>query len=145
LLIGIAHREDMPESKKREAGWVEIRLGEVIRPVEDRCEVIPNRSYPNIGIYSFGRGVFKKPPIDGALSSATVLNRIRSGQFIYSRLFAFEGAYGMVPEEFDGWYVSNEFPTFECDTNRVRAEFLYAYFKSPGVWVEMSTGSQGLG
>ena len=61
--------------------------------------------YPNLGIYSFGRGLFAKPSISGATTSAPKLFRVRSGQFIYSRLFAFEGAFGVVPEHMDGWYV----------------------------------------
>ena len=57
-----------------------------------------------------GRGVFDKPPIEGTRTSAKTLYRIRSRQFIYSRLFAFEGAYAAVPPRCDGRYVSNEFP-----------------------------------
>ena len=45
------------------------------------------------------------------------LRRVKEGQFIYSRLFAFEGAYGMVTKEFDGAFVSQEYPTFKCDPN----------------------------
>jgi len=60
-------------------------------------------------------------------------------------LFAFEGAYGLVDDEYDGLFVSNEYPTFDCDHDRVRAEFLYAYFKSPSVWREVAVGSKGLG
>ena len=66
-------------------------------------------------------------------------------QFIYSRLFAFEGAYGRVPECFDGWFVSNEYPTFECDSARVTPGFLFAYFKAPSVWSKVAAGSKGLG
>ena len=45
----------------------------------------------------------------------------RSGpaRSIYSRLKAFEGAFALVPPAADGWYVSNEFPTF--DVNKQRA------------------------
>ncbi len=50
----------------------------------------------------------------------------------------------MVPEEFDGCFVSNEYPTFEC-SDRIKAEFLYSYFKSPSIWTEVAAGSKGLG
>jgi len=76
--------------------------------VEDAHSVEADKQYPNLGIYSFGRGLFHKQPIDGALTSATTLYRVRKGQFIYSRLFAFEGAYGAVAEEFDEYFVSGE-------------------------------------
>ncbi len=75
-----------------------------------RCE-----SYPNVGVLSFARGLFTKPPIDGSVTSAASLYRIRTGQFLYSRLFAFEGAYAIVHPEQDQMFVSNEFPTFDID------------------------------
>jgi type I restriction enzyme S subunit len=74
-----------------------------------------------------------------------MLRRVKSGQFIYSRLFAFEGSYGRVTDEFDGAFVSQEYPTFECDQLHVRAEFLAAYFKPSHVWKDVATGSKGLG
>ena len=79
------------------------------------------------------------------LTSATTLNRVKRGQFIYSRLFAFEGAYGVVSDEYDGFFVSNEYPTFNCINGKVRAEFLSVYFKSPSVWHTVAVGSKGLG
>lgn len=145
LLILMAHRPDLDDTTKHQKGWVEIGLSEVIRQAEDAHAVKPDASYPNLGIYSFGHGLFKKPPIQGLSTSAKVLYRVRSGQFIYNRLFAFEGACGMVSDEFDGYFVSSEYPTFECNPNGVRVEFLYAYFKSLGVWNQVAAGSKGLG
>jgi type I restriction enzyme S subunit len=79
------------------------------------------------------------------LTSAKTLRRVRKGQFIYSRLFAFEGAYGFVTNDFDGHFVSNEYPAFDCRPDQARAEFIAAYFKSPVVWKDVATGSTGLG
>jgi type I restriction enzyme S subunit len=145
LLIQMAHRDDISREHKLALGWREVGLQEVIYQIRDRHLVIPDLSYPNLGIYSFGRGLFKKQPIDGAATSARELYRVKTGQFIYSRLFAFEGAYGVVTDEYDGCYVSGEFPTFECDPEQVRPEFLFAYFKSPKVWRTLLSGSKGLG
>ncbi len=144
-LIAMAHRPDLDDDAKTAMRWRQVFLGEVIREVRDAHEVIPDQRYPNCGIYSFGRGLFSKPDIDGISTSAKILNRISQGQFIYSRLFAFEGAYGMVSGEYDGCYVSNEYPTFECDNTKIRAEFLWAYFRSPQIWSMMAAESKGLG
>lgn len=145
LLIAMAHRADLDETAKRREGWNEVALGDVIRQVQDAHTVEPEANYPNFGIYSFGRGLFAKAPIQGIATSAKTLYRVHSGQFIYSRLFAFEGAYGMVSDEFDSCFISNEYPTFDCNNDLVSAEFLYAYFKSPAVWRKISAGSKGLG
>jgi type I restriction enzyme, S subunit len=145
LLVAMAHRADLSAVAKEREGWKRTPLSGVIRFVDDSHNVNPNNSYPNLGIYSFGRGLFHKPPIDGLATSAKRLRRVRKGQFIYSRLFAFEGAYGMVTADFDGKYVSNEYPTFDCNPQHVRAEFLAAYFKPPTIWKEVAVGSKGLG
>lgn len=84
LLISMAHRPDIDEKRKGNEGWKLIRLGEILQLVADAYRVERNQNYPNLGIYSFGRGLFRKPPIDGALTSAKALYRVSKGQFIYS-------------------------------------------------------------
>jgi type I restriction enzyme, S subunit len=145
LLVAMAHRSDLDIATKEREGWKRTKLSDVIEEVDDSHVVKPDRSYPNLGMYSFGRGLFHKPPIDGLATSARSLRRVKEGQFIYSRLFAFEGAYGMVTKEFDGAFVSQEYPTFKCDPHRIRAEFLFAYFKPAHVWKDIAIGSKGLG
>ena len=104
--------------------WPMVTLGEVMSLDLDPHPVEAERAYPNVGIYSFGRGTFAKPPIDAASTSASRLYRIRKGQIVYSRLFAFEGAYASVPAEHDGMFVSNEFPTFTVDANRAEPAYI---------------------
>lgn len=145
LLICMAHRRDWPNERKASAGWTQVNLGDVVTLRPAPVKVDTAAQYPNLGIYSFARGLFEKPPIEGLATSASTLFRVRAGQFIYSRLFAFEGAYGVVPDDLDGRYVSNEYPTFDCDESRVLPEFLEAHFKSPQVWQEVAVGSKGLG
>jgi type I restriction enzyme S subunit len=145
LPVAAAHREDISESAKRARGWTRVALREVVALELDEVPVDPRTSYPNVGILSFGRGLFEKEPIDGAVTSAKKLFRIRANQFIYSRLFAFEGAYAVVDERFGGYYVSNEFPSFSVDEARVDPVFLAAYFRSPSVWRELAGRSKGLG
>ncbi len=144
-LISMAYRDELPYAVKINQSWVEVALGDVITKIEDKQRVVPDKYYPNLGIYSFGRGLFHKPPIQGFQTSATSLNKVCAGQFIYSRLFAFEGSYGIVTDEFDRHFVSNEYPTFTCDMTKILPEFLYAYFKRPGVWSQIAAGSKGLG
>jgi type I restriction enzyme S subunit len=141
----LAQRHDLSESKKRALGWKRVRLSDAMSLSRIQCRVETDRTYPNVGILSFGRGLFEKPPIDGSATAATTLYQIRSRQFIYSRLFAFEGAYGAVADNFDNYYVSNEFPTFDVDSAVLDAEFLAAYFRSRDVWDELARSSHGLG
>lgn len=145
LPASLAQRNDLSESTKRARGWRRVALGDVMHPVADPHTVLADRSYPNVGILSFGRGLFEKPPVDGSRTSAKTLFRINAGQFIYSRLFAFEGAYAAVDDRFDGYFVSSEFPTFDVDAERLDARYLAAYLRSLRIWDELARGSKGLG
>ena len=145
LLVNMAHRPDLSSAEKKECGWREVKLEEILTAAAEPCEVDPETSYPNLGIYSFARGTFAKPSIDGASTSAKTLYRVRKGQFIYSRLFAFEGAYTIVPAELDGRFVSNEFPSFDIAEDAATPEFLAAFFMNPRTWTDLRAGSLGLG
>jgi type I restriction enzyme S subunit len=145
MLANMAERSDLSESDKIDDGWEEMALGDILSSQEDWHVVVAGENYPNAGILNRGRGMFPKGPINGSESSATQLNKIRAGQFIYSRLFAFEGSYTIVPPELDGRYVSNEFPTFSCKLDRVLPEFLAAAFRSPIRWAALAEDSVGLG
>ncbi len=145
LAVSLASRPDLTDSEKLAAGWRRVRLDSVMQPSAARVAVAPDRTYPNLGVYSFGRGLFAKPDIDGAKTSANVLYRVRAGQFIYSRLFAFEGAYAYVPASLDGYYVSNEFPAFDTDPDRLDARWLATVLRSSERWNELRGRSKGLG
>lgn len=140
-----ASRPDIAVADKPRLGWSRTRLDEVMTRASDPVAVDPEASYPNLGIYSFGRGLFAKPPIEGSNTSAKSLFRVSSGQFIYSRLFAFEGAYGFVPAEFDGFFVSNEFPSFAVDPTRMDARWLASYLRTRERWMDLAATSTGLG
>jgi type I restriction enzyme, S subunit len=125
--------------------WPLIPLRDLLQSADNPVRVRQDARYPNFGIYSFGRGLFAKPGIEGLRTSAKTLYQVRAGDFIYSRLFAFEGSYGMVDDSFDGYFVSNEYPTFSIDRSRLEAGFLKAYFQLPSVWRAIATGSKGVG
>jgi len=145
LVVAHASRPDLSADDKERLGWVRTRLEDVMRRTTDPVTIDPSDEYPNLGIFSFGRGLFAKPPIDGSRTSAKTLFRVRNGQFIYSRLFAFEGAYSFVPQPFDGYFVSNEFPSFDVDPERLNARWLASYLRTPERWAELATTSIGLG
>lgn len=145
LAVSSCARFDLPAEAKAEAGWRTVRLRSAMTLAQHPIAVDSSRQYPNLGIYSFGRGVFRKPEIDGGSTSAKTLYAVQGGQFIYSRLFAFEGAYAAVPPEYDGYYVSNEFPTFDPNPEMLDARWLASYLRTPARWSELAGSSKGLG
>jgi type I restriction enzyme S subunit len=100
-------------------------------------------TYNFAGVYSFGRGVFKGNVKAGTTFAYDRLTRIRSGEFLYPKLMAWEGALGIVPPECNGLVVSPEFPVFTINTERVLPETLDVYFRSPAVWPTLAAISTG--
>ena len=75
--------------------------------------------------------------------SAQKLNRVQKGDFIYSRLFAWQGSFGLVPEEMHDCYVSNEFPLFELDTTRISPQYLVYWFGLPQIQKQVEADCSG--
>jgi type I restriction enzyme S subunit len=113
--------------------WPTVKLGEVLKKAERAEKVDAQREYCLLGVRLDGRGPFHRETVTGAQSSATKLFRVSSGDFIYSRLFACRGAFGVIPETFDGYYVSNEFPVFTYHHDNIDVNFLKYWFRLPDI------------
>lgn len=122
-----------------------VPLGDVIALSPEPQAVEPEAVYPIAGVYGFGRGMIRRAPVSGQEIAAEQLFRIRAGQFIYSRLKSFEGAFAVVSDEADGYFVSNEFPTFDVHQERLEPAFLGWYFKQPSVWRQLAGEGRGIG
>src|SRR5207249_3457750 len=71
----------------------------------------------------------------------------RTGDIIYNKLFAWRGAFGLVEPVLAGMFVSDKFPTYSLDRDRVNERYLTWLFRYPDVWEQsrrMSTGSAAL-
>lgn len=120
-----------------------IPLRELVRYRETDVDVQKTGNYKFAGVYCFGRGVFVGQERTGSEFAYPKLTRLRAGDFVYPKLMAWEGAFGIVPSECDGCVVSPEFPVFELDQSRIMPEVMDVYFKSPAVWPEIAGISTG--
>lgn len=72
---------------------------------------------------------------------------IKSGDVIYNKLFAWKGAFGVVPNDLDGMFVSDKFPTYEIDSTKADGRYLAWYFRHHDAWEQArkkSTGSAAI-
>lgn len=123
--------------------WTETRLGDLTTQVQDVVRVAPGESYPLLGVRWYAEGPFLRETVTTESSKASRFYRVRPGQFIYNRLFAWKGSFGLVGSELDGSYVSNEFPLFKCDPERLRPEFLSLHFRQSHLWAHIERISTG--
>jgi type I restriction enzyme S subunit len=109
--------------------WPQVSLGEVLVANERAERVQPLREYRLLGVRLDGQGPFLREIKLGTQISASTLHRVEAEDFIYSRLFAWRGAFGVIPPEMDGCYVSGEFPTFRPIAGKADVEFVRLWFR----------------
>lgn len=119
------------------------QMRELVKLREPDVFVEQNEIYHFAGVYCFGKGVFKGQSKSGMEFAYNRLTCLRTENFVYPKLMAWEGALGVVPAECDGLVVSTEFPVFEINKDRVLPETLDVYFRTPFVWPTLSTASTG--
>lgn len=123
--------------------WERVRLGDVTSQVRDAVKPQRGFEYPLLGVKWYAEGPFLRETVNVETSKAATLYRVSAGQFIYNRMFAWKGAFGLVGADLAGSFVSNEFPLFECDPGRLLPEFLALHFCQPWVWDEVGVLSTG--
>ena len=123
--------------------WPKVKLGEVLRRVE-RFEARDDfKEYPFAGTYSFARGIFVGERKMGSSFQLPKIQRIHAGDFVYCKIMAWEGAFGLVPKSVDGCVMSGAFVAYEINTDKLNPVFLDWFFKIPSTW--QAIGSQSTG
>lgn len=105
------------------ATWSKARLGEVLRKSAETIDPTGTTEYREITVRLWGKGVVERERVNGAALSGRRFIA-RKGQFIASRIDARHGAMGIVPASLDGALVTNDFPLFNVDEQRLLPSFL---------------------
>ncbi|MGD9782548.1 MAG: restriction endonuclease subunit S [Kiritimatiellia bacterium] len=124
-------------------GWRVARVGDLVRQVTDRVRVASDKAYKMLGVRWYGEGAFLRETVQGDAMSAAWVTPAMSGAFIYNRLFAWKESFAVVPPEFDGCFVSGEFPQFIPDPAQVSAEYLDLLFRLPSIIRAVNAASAG--
>ena len=81
--------------------WPDIELREVLSLDLDSVRIDASETYDMVGVYSFGRGLFRREPQNGASTSYKFFYRLKPDHAVMSQLFGWEGALaGYEPEPF---------------------------------------------
>ena len=100
-------------------------------------------SYPELGIRSFGKGTFHKPPLSGSEVGTKRLYRIEPGDLLFSNVFAWEGAIAIAQPEDAGRFGSHRFITCHANPELTTAEFLRYYFLTDEGLLKIGDASPG--
>jgi type I restriction enzyme S subunit len=121
------------------------RLGELLRLDEEQEPIKADGSYPQVGIRSFGEGMFRKPPTLGSETTYRTFNVLRAGKLVMSQVKGWEGAVAVCPAELDGWFVSPEYRTFACREGECDPGYLAHLVKTRWFQSHLSDATRGVG
>ena len=103
-------------------------MGEVAPLVRRPVAVVLTDSYPELGIRSFGKGTFHKPPLAGAEVGGKRLYSILPGDMVFNNVFAWEGAIAIAQPADVGRFGSHRFITCVPNTGVATSRFLQFHF-----------------
>lgn len=118
-------------------------MAEVAPLVRREIAIELEGSYPELGIRSFGKGTFHKPPLSGADVGTKRLFSIEPGDLLFSNVFAWEGAIAVVQAEDAGRFGSHRFITCRVDPDITSPEFLRYYFLTDAGLEKIGEASPG--
>ena len=108
------------------AGIRKRKLGDILKLDEDVVQVLPDGQYPQVGVKSFGAGLFAKSAIAGTETTYKIFNRLYNGALVLSQVKGWEGAVAFCGSELAGKFVSPEYRTFRCITGEASPGYLSA-------------------
>ncbi len=141
---------DMPTFKAewdtlraRRQEWPSEPLAKLIVPVERQMTVEAEEEYAVLAMSWYAKGLYVKHKKMGQAIKATNVYRVEEGDFVYNRLFAWKGSFAEASPENHGCVVSNEFPCFRINHEKVAKGYLWAYFAQPALWSYIESLSTG--
>ena len=114
----------------RQAAHVRMQLKRILKPISRRLKKAPDQTYKLLTVRYYGRGVALRSELLGKELNGNNWFQVAAGDLIFSKIDARHGAFGIVPSELDGAVVSNEFPTFLIESDRVSPTFLVTVLSS---------------
>jgi type I restriction enzyme S subunit len=124
--------------------WPKVALADIAPIVRRPVEIRYDQAYPELGLRSFGKGTFHKPPLAGGDVGTKRLFRIEPGDLVLSNVFAWEGAIAVATPADAGRFGSHRFITCVVDSDRANATYLKLYLTaSPGGRAQVLQASPG--
>jgi len=104
--------------------WPMVPLGDMLTKSDELIDLKPEATYSEVTVRLWGKGVVQRREVSGAGIAAQRRSVVRAGQFILSRIDARNGAFGLIPDSLNGAVVSNDFPIFNLNPQKIDAKYL---------------------
>lgn len=119
-----------------------VPIGSLLELQRRVVEVQSDVEYQEIGVRSFGKGLFIKDALVGAELGGKRVFYVKAGDFVVSNVFAWEGAVGVAAPEHDGLIGSHRFMTWTPKRD-ASVDYLRHYFGSEAGVASLGSASPG--
>lgn len=123
----------------------ELEFGDLVQLDERQVATEADEEFPQLGIRSFGNGLFFKDPVKGSETSYKKFNQAYEGALVVSQPKGWEGAVAVAGPDHDGWFLSPEYRTFRCHRDKLDPRYLSALIVTPWFQHELSRMTKGQG
>ena len=121
------------------------KMGDILELSEIATAVHIDQEYPQVGVRSFGNGLFAKNAILGSETTYKIFNTLYGGCLVLSQVKGWEGAVAVCPASLVGWYASPEYRTFCCKPSEVRSNYLAEIVPTKWFWGQLQSATRGVG
>lgn len=120
--------------------WKKVKLGSILTESKVISENPDTNKRIKVRLKVLG---VEKRGIENEVEGATKQFIRRAGQFIFGKQNFHKGAFGIVPDELDGFESSSDLPAFDIDKSCL-PEFLFYFFKQGNYYLELSKIAYGV-
>jgi restriction endonuclease S subunit len=121
--------------------WKLVKLGDVL--TESKVESMNPSTSRRIRVRLNTNGIEKRPNTNEKVGSTKYFIRT-AGQFIYGRQNLHKGAFGIVPNELDGFESSLDIPAFDV-SNQCLSEWIELFLKQGNYYLKLEKIASGVG
>jgi len=120
--------------------WQKVKLGSILTESKVISENPDTNKRIKVRLKVLG---VEKRGVENEVEGATKQFIRRAGQFIFGKQNFHKGAFGIIPEELDGFESSSDLPAFDIDKSCL-PEFLFYFFKQGNYYLELSKIAYGV-
>ncbi len=133
-LLGCGTKSEKPIKTacgKVPKSWQIVEMQDIISLTREPVQVAPQEFYHEIGVRSYGKGIFDKEAITGAGIGNKRVFHLEPERLTMNIIFAWEGAIAITRPNHKGMIASHRFPLYRPIRNDVSLDFLLLYLLSP--------------
>ena len=111
-----------------EGEWREVELGSVLKEVKRPADWDDDADYKLLSVKRRSEGVVLREVLKGSEILTKKMNAAHSGDFLISKMQIVHGAAGLVPDEFNGFHISNSYISLIPKDERKLSIHFFAWF-----------------